>query len=402
MARVTKSTAWQQEREQEALSAFEQALVGLDDPRRRQGLRYPLRSVVVIALMAAICGADDAEAMQAWGRANLEWLRGFLDLPHGTPSQDVFLAVFAAIDPQQFQQVFITWVAWLRAKLSQSQDGAHLALDGKTSRRSFDRAQGRPALHTVSAWLCEEGLVLGQCRVDQKSNEIRAIPELLALLELKGCTVTIDAMGCQKEIASTIISRGGHYLLAVKDNQPALSEEVQAAFTDAVDPRQRALDEDPALKLETVTDVTKEHDRIEERSVSVCRDLSWVATAKRWRGLAFIAMVVSTRTELSTGKTSTATRYFIGSDKDAGVERIATLIRRHWSIENELHWVLDMAFNDDYARFRSGHCAQNMAALRHFALNLLKQDKSCKLGIANKRKRAGWDRGYLMQLVTAG
>jgi len=214
MPRITQAQAIEQENEQQALLFFEQTLSALPDPRRRQGVRYPLRSVVVIALMAMICGSDDAEAMELWGIANGPWLAGFLDLPHGTPSQDVFLSVFAALDPGAFGAVLRSWAGVLAARLRV--EGKHIAVDGKTSRGSLDTAGEQPALHTVSAWLSEVGLVLGERKTSDKSNEITAIPELLRLLDLRGATVTIDAMGCQTEIAKTIEEGGGHYLLAVK------------------------------------------------------------------------------------------------------------------------------------------------------------------------------------------
>jgi len=384
-------------KEKRALEEFEQALRSLPDPRRAQGKRYSLRAVVVIALMAMVCGADDAEAIQEWGEANSEWLSTFVELPHGTPTQDVILAVFAALEPQAFSGVFLSWMAFLRARLDLN--GGHIAIDGKTSRGSYDRAHERPAVHTVSAWLSDESLVLGQQKTQEKSNEITAIPQLLALLDIGGATVTIDAMGCQTDIAEVITKAQGHYILAVKDNQPTLHEEIQEAFADALDAGPRPLDQS-RLTIETYTSTDKGHGRIEERTLHVCRDLSWISTASRWSGLEFIAMVESVRTDLSKGTTSTQARYYIGSDAKASTESIANLIRRHWSIENELHWVLDIAFSEDSARHRAGNCAQNFATLRHFAINLLKSDRTVKLGVANKRKRAGWNRKYLIHLLT--
>jgi predicted transposase YbfD/YdcC len=399
MARITEAQRIQQDNEEAALVFFREALSALPDPRRRQGVRYPLASVVVIALMAMVCGCDDAEAMQVWAEANLQWLDTILELPHGPPTQDVFLAVFGALDPQAFGSVFLSWMELLRMRLNVR--GKHIAIDGKTSRRSFDTAQGRLAIHTVSAWLSDEGLVLGQLKTADKSNEITAIPDLLRVLELRGATVTIDAMGCQTQIAQTIVDRGAHYLLAVKENQPALHQDLVCTFDEAADSRTRSVEEKarPAVKL--FEEVDKGHGRIEKRRVTLCWDLGWMMTASRWMGLRYLVQVTRERTVLTTGKTSSETQYYIGSDPGATAAGTAHRIRRHWAIENELHWVLDMGFREDEARHRAGYLAQNFTTLRHFSLNLLKRDSARKLGISNSRKRAGWDHNYLLQILTS-
>lgn len=386
-----------QKREREALVAFEESIALINDPRRPQGIRYPLSSIVIISLMAMVCGANDAEAIQAWGEVNIKWLKTFLKLPHGAPTQDVVLLVFASLNPQEFSRSFLCWMELLKSRLNTKEN--HISIDGKTSRGSLDSANGRPAVHTVSAWLSEAGLVIGQQKTREKSNEITAIPELLQIIDIRGSTITIDAMGCQTAIASSIKEGGGEYLLAVKENQPTLHEDIQVAFYDALKDGSRPLD-DPAIPLETFTEINKGHGRLEERTVHISHDLSWISTASRWCGLAFIAMVISIRTNLTTGKTSMEKRYYIGSDKKTSVKEIAKYIRRHWSIENELHWVLDMAFREDEARHRAQHCADNFATLRHFAMNILKSDKKRKVGIANTRKRAGWDHSYLLKLLT--
>ena len=384
------------QREREALDEFSRMLGALPDPRRKQGQRYPFESIIMIALMSMVCGADDASAMEVWGELNEKWLSGFLDLPHGTPSQDVFLAVFAALKPDAFNAMFLAWVELLKGRLSAV--GRHIAVDGKTSRRSFDLGKEQPAIYTVSAWLSDEGLVLGQFKTREKSNEITAIPELLKMIDLRGATVTVDALGCQTEIAEEIVAGGGNYLLSVKENQPTLHADIREAFADAVrEPRQPM---DPPLAVERWTDTTKGHGRIEERTLLVCHDLSWLTTRSRWSGLSFIARMESTRTDVRTGKSTTEHRYFIGSDSGSCCERIGQLIRRHWGIENELHWVLDMAFREDEARHRARNCAANLTTLRHFTLNLIKNAPNRKLGIPNSRKRAGWDRSYLIELVT--
>jgi predicted transposase YbfD/YdcC len=222
----------------------------------------------------------------------------------------------------------------------------------------------------------------------------------LQVLDLRRATVTIDAMGCQIEIAKTILEGDGNYLLAVKDNQPTLHHDIQTTFAEAADERQRALDEQPRPVVEVFQEVDKGHGRVETRTVSLCRDLAWMMTAERWRGLDFVVQIVRERTVITTGKTSSETAYYIGSDADATAETAGSAIRRHWGIENQLHWVLDLAFREDEARHRAKNTAQNMTTLRHFALNIVKQDPARKLGVANSRKRAGWDRNYLIKLLT--
>jgi len=398
MARMTKAQKIEAENEAQALQLFQDGLASLADPRRPQGLRYPLQTVVTIALMASVCGCDDAEAMQAWGEAHEEWLCGFLPMPHGAPTQDVFLAVLGALAPEAFSTVFRAWAELLALRLKAT--GKHIAVDGKTSRRSFDNTNNKGPVHTVSAWMSEAGLVLGQRQTDAKSNEITAIPELLGVLDLREATVTIDAMGCQTAIAKTIRDGDGQYLLAVKDNQPTLHEDLQATFAEADDDRRRTVDEQPRPAVEVFEHVDKGHGRVETRTVSLCRDLAWLTTAERWEGLSFVARVVRRRHVQATGKTSTETAYYIGSDEAATAATTAENIRRHWSIENQLHWVLDLAFREDEARHRAKNTAANMTTLRHFALNLIQSDKKRKLGVANARKRAGWDRGYLVSLLT--
>jgi predicted transposase YbfD/YdcC len=337
--------------------------------------------------------------MELWGSCNAEWLAGLLELPHGTPTQDVFLAVFGALDPEAFSATFRAWASLLTLRL-QTQ-GRHIAVDGKTSRLSFDAARAQPAIHTVSAWLCDAGLVLGQYKTGEKSNEITAIPELLRVLDIKGATVTIDAIGCQTEIAKTIVEGGGNYLIAVKDNQPTLRQDIETVFTQASDGRIRSRDELERPSIDVFEESDKGHGRVEKRTVRQCRELSWLTTAERWPGLTLVAQVIRERTVVATGKTSTEAAYYIGSDSHTSAESTGRTIRRHWGIETELHWVLDVAFREDAARHRARNTAQNLATLRHFALNVVKQDGERKVGVATARKRAGWDRNYLLKLLTA-
>lgn len=399
MSRLTQAQQIQLEQEQQAVAFFENTLKPVRDPRRARGKRYPLRTVIVTALMAMVCGCDDAEAMQLWGEANATWLATFLDMPHGPPTQDVFLAVFAALDPEAFSGVFRAWAALLLLRL-QIQGKKHIAIDGKTSRGSFDTASGSKAIHTVSAWMSEAGLVLGQRKTEEKSNEITAIPELLRVLDLKGATVTIDAMGCQTDIVKTIVDGEGNYLIAAKDNQPTLRQDIEKTFAEAADERARSCDELPRPAVETFEENDKGHGRVEKRTLQLCRDLGWLTTADKWTGLAFVAQVLRETIVLSTGKTSSEIAYYIGSDREASAAAAASTIRRHWGVESKLHWVLDIAFREDDARHRARNTAQNLATLRHFALNIVRQDGERKVGVANSRKRAGFDRSYLIKLLT--
>jgi len=399
MARLSAAKQIEIANEEVALVFFREALRGLPDPRRAQGTRYPLVSVVVIALMGMVCGADNAEELEAWGAAKADWLAGLLPLPHGTPTQDVFLAVFAALDPTAFGSVFLSWMELLRLGLRNA--GKHIAIDGKTSRGSVDTAHDRLAIHTVSAWLSDEGLVLGQLKTADKSNEITAIPELLRSLDLRGATVTIDAMGCQTDIAQTIVDGGGHYLLAVKDNQPTLHQDLVTPFAEAADERRRSVDEQPRPVVERCVETDKGHGRLEQRTVEVCQDLAWMTTAARWPGLGTLIKVTRERTVQATGKSSTETAYYISSNAQVHAATAASQIRRHGSIENELHWVLDMAFREDDARHRARHLAENFTTLRHFALNLIKRYPDRRIGVAGTRKRAGWDHNFLLAVLTS-
>jgi predicted transposase YbfD/YdcC len=400
MPRVTAAQAQMNAVEEEAIEFFENALSSLPDPRRTQGVRYPLRTVVVVALMAMVCGAEDAQGMELWGKANEEWLSSFLKAPHGMPTQDVFLSVFAALNPKIFGEVFQSWAQVLFLRLEgKERSERHIAVDGKTSRRSFDLANGKAPLHTVSAWSSDLGLVLGQVKTSEKSNEITAIPELLKLLDITQATITIDAMGCQREIAATIINEGGEYLLALKKNQSSLLHDVESAFTYA-DRESNPFDELAPPQIEVSQSVAKGHGRLEERKIELSRDLSWIESRDKWKNMNFYARVTRKRTNVRTGKISEEVSYYIGSHPTLAAKDIGHQIRRHWSIENELHWVLDMAFREDEARHRAKNTAQNMATLRHFALNIINLDKNRKLGVANSRKRAGWDRDYLINLLS--
>lgn len=360
----------------------------LPDPRVRRTRRHALVDILVITVCAVICGADDWVAIARFGRAKRAWFRQFLALPHGIPSHDTFGRVFAALDPAAFHAAFLAWVQSVATHLP----GDVIAIDGKTLRRTFDTASQKAAIHMVSAWATAQGLCLGQVKTDAHSNEITAIPKLLALLALHGRIVSIDAIGCQPAIARQVRDRGGDYVLSLKANQTRLHDEVRALFADAEAHGFRDL---PHTTVETVDG---DHGRIEHRQVWATGDLVCLSTRRRWPGLRSVLRVDAARTVGA--RTTRDTRYFISSlPPDA--PHLAPIVRGHWSIENGLHWVLDVAMNQDQTRIRTGHAPENLATLHHIALNLLKQEQTEKLGIKNKRLAAGWDHDYLLRVIMA-
>lgn len=362
---------------------------GLEDPRVERTKRHKLLDILVITICAVICGADDWVAIQEFGEAKLDWFQGFLDLPNGIPSHDTFGRVFARLNPDQFHICFMNWIM-AASKLTK---GQVIAIDGKTLRRSHDKMLGKGAIVMVSAWATANHLVLGQVKVDDKSNEITAVPELLRALDISGCIITTDAMGCQKEIASLIVEGKGDYVLALKDNHPLLSEDVRLLFDDLEESQFRAYDYDVEQTVE------KGHGRLETRQCWTISDptvLRGLRGTPEWEGLRCVAKVRARRT--IDDKTTIEDRYYLSSlDGQASQLLIAT--RTHWGIENSLHWVLDIAFREDDSRVRKGHGAQNLATLRHIVLNLLKQEKTSKIGIKNKRLKAGWSEQYLLRVL---
>lgn len=360
----------------------------LPDPRSRHGRRYPLDSIITIAVCAAICGAEDWSAVAAFGRAKEDWFRTFLDLPEDTPSHDTFDRVFSRLDPDAFERCFRRWTAALSGDLAGT-----VSIDGKTLRRSFDAAAGKAAIHMVSLWAGEHGLVFGQRAVDAKSNEITAIPVLLELLDIRGCTVTIDAMGCQKQIAAAITDKGAEYVLAVKDNQPTLHADIRELFERAQHDGWGDREHD------THTEIEKGHGRIEQRTTTIVWDRRSLVEAAGWPQVRCLVRVKRERT--ISDATTTSTHYYISSMHTRRADRVAQAVRSHWAVENRLHWSLDVSFDEDRSRLRKGHGAQNMSRLRRIALNALRRDRSEKLGIKNKRLMAGWDHRYLLRLLAA-
>jgi predicted transposase YbfD/YdcC len=343
---------------------------------------------VTIALCAVISGADDFVSIALWGRAKKEWLAKFLDLSAGIPSHDRFNAIFAAIKPAEFEKCLLSWIT----ALHEITDGQIVAIDGKTLRRSFDAASSKAAIHMVSAWATANRISLGQVVVDDKSNEITAIPKLLQMLELSGCLVTIDAMGCQTEIARDIVAAKADYVLAVKGNQPTLHEGIQAFFGHAI------VHGFEKLKIKVRRHETHEraHGRDETRMYYVCDAPADLPDRARWAKLTAIGMTLNQTTRH--GKQTTEVRYYILS-KTLTARRFAEAVRRHWSIENQLHWQLDVTFQEDQSRLREGHAATNFSLLRRAGLSLLKNNHALKVGVKNKRLIAASDDDYRLQLL---
>jgi len=357
----------------------------MPDPRVTGRCNLRLVDSIVIAIIAILSGADDWNSIEGFGKAKQEWFRKFLQLPSGIPSHDTFRRVFAQIAPAAFQECFIEWVRDVADTIK-----GVIAIDGKTLRRSHDRVIGKKAIHMVSAWAAENSLVLGQVKTDEKSNEITAIPELLKLLDINGCIVTIDAMGCQKAIAKQIIDQNGDYVLALKGNQSGLHEAVEAVFQEADN---LGYKDYPVDYFETSE---KSRNRVETRRHWTIECDGLFEQTKLWEGLKIIGMVESERTV--NDQTTIEYRYYIGSIEN-NAKLFAKSVRDHWGIENKLHWRLDMGFREDESRVRKGHSAENFAVMRHFAINLLKQDKLTKLGVKNKRLKAGWDDEYRANLL---
>ena len=357
----------------------------LDDPRADANREHKLGDIITIAILAVICGANHWTQVENFGQGKHKWLSTFLELPSGIPSHDTFNRVFARLDPDQFRQGFISWVNAIRKAISEEV----IAIDGKQNRRTHDKSLGKKAIHMVSAWASQNELVFGQIKVDNKSNEITAIPKLLQMLYIKGCIITIDAMGCQKEIAARIIEKEADYVLALKGNHKNLHNDVQEIF--------KSIDAGAQIKFDYFNTVDKNHGRVEIRQCwSVNIEDVTLNGSKEWASFRTIALVIDER--IIGEKKQKSKRFFISSlPNDA--EKILNSVRSHWSIETSLHWVLDMAFREDECRLRTGHGAQNFAMLRHLALSLLKQEKSSKDGIQSKRLKAAWSTDYLLKIL---
>ena len=366
-------------------SLFDHFVV-IEDIRDEKKRRHLLIDMLVIAITAVICGADGWTQVAAFGKAKEAWFRQFLQLPNGIPSHDTFGRVFSVLSPEVFEARFREWVASVREVCGED----IVAIDGKSLRRSHCRKKGLGPLHMVSAWSVANGLVLAQQATEAKSNEITAIPEVLALLELKGCIVTIDAMGCQKAIAKDIVAQGGDYVLALKGNQSTLAQAVEELFIDA-----DAVDYAgwPMYSYETID---RGHGRIETRRYFTLTAVDKIPQSADWEKLNMVGMVQSERQV--NDKTTQETRFYIASI-GGDAQRFAWAVRNHWGIENGVHWCLDIAFREDESRVRDRQAANNLAVMRHIALNLLKKDATIKGGIKTKRLVAGWDEDYLANLL---
>ena len=357
----------------------------LSDPRE-DNRRHLLNDIIVLVICASICGAEKWDDIEAFGKSKESWLRRFLQLPHGIPSHDTIARVFSRLDPEALNDRFVSWVA----AVNPMREAEIINIDGKTARRSHDRGNGKPAIHMVSAWANRAGLTLAQTKVDDKSNEITAIPELLKMLELSGCIVTIDAIGTQPSIARDIVEADADYVLALKRNRIGLYEPVKLFFDDIEeDKRSSAL-------CDYSKSVNKDHGRIEIRECWATEQIDWLEAAGSYKGLRSICAVKSQR--IIGEQTSTRWLYYVSS-LPARAKTLAHTIRAHWGIENSLHWVLDVAFREDECRKRKDNSAENFAILRHITLNLLKSEKTCKRSIAGKRLLAGWDTSYMEKVL---
>ena len=358
----------------------------LRDPRAAHSILHKLMDILIITICAVICGADNFVEIAEYGKDKEEWLKTFLELENGIPSVDTFERLFARLKPEALQVCFISWME----AVHESTEGEFINVDGKTLRGAKEAGNKRSLIHMVSVWSASQHLVLGQKKVDEKSNEITAIPSLLKMLSLRDCIVSIDAMGCQTEIANTIIEQGADYVLALKGNQGNLHDDVQELFTSASEQNFKNIEHQFCETVE------KGHGRMETRRYWTMGNTEYLIGAEKWRDLRSIGMVESQRT--INGTTSTEYRYYLLSLEN-DVHKFAKSVRNHWSIENQLHWVLDVGFNEDASQCCRGYSAENLAVIRHIGLNLLSRDKKSKVGVKTKRLKAGWNNNYLKTIL---
>lgn len=358
----------------------------LPDPRIDRARRHELIDILFIGVCTVICGGEGFTDMEVFGKAKEEWLRKYLDLPNGIPSHDTFRRVFGVIEPAAFNECFTGW----SKSLHEATKGDVLAFDGKTLRHSFDVASGQPALHMISAWATQNGVALGHLKVDAETNEITALPKLLDMLDIDGRTVTMDAMGCQKELAAKIVDKGADYVLCVKGNQGRLHGDVSWFFDECEDFRD--------VEHTYYESVEKDHGRIEIRKCwAVEGEAEWLGFGEEWKGLRSIAAVKAQR--IIRGESSSQTRYYISS-LPGDAKRIADAVREHWAIENSLHWVLDVTLGEDRSRIRKDSAPENLATLRRIAVNMIRKGKG-KVSIRQAIMKAGWDTNFLERLLTS-
>jgi len=358
----------------------------LEDPRREHGREHNLIDIIVIGILAVICGANDFVGMEAFGRAKEAWLKTFLELPNGIPSHDTFGRVFAKLKPEEFRRCFISWVRAVAVLTA----GEVVAIDGKTLRRSYDRSGGQAAIELVSAWAQRNRLTLGQVKVEADSNEITAVPQLLRLLDITGCIVTVDAMNTQKATVEQIREQEADYVCALKDNHP----QMLAAVADLC----AAVEQGRTLNVvfRQCETIDGDHGRIETRHYVSVEALEWLPGHDQWRDLTSVGMVESTR-EIG-DKVTTERRYYLSS-LPVDARLLAHAVRGHWSIENSCHWVLDVVFREDDSRVRTGHAPENLGLLRRWVHSLLQHEPTAKVGVQNKRLKAAWDEQYLLRLL---
>jgi predicted transposase YbfD/YdcC len=362
-------------------------LLRVTDPRRQHQKFHSLIDILVISVCATICGAEHWTEIEEFGKAKQEWFAQFLQLENGVPSHDTIGRVFSLLDSDQLKMSFLDWI---QSAVNLS-DGSLVNIDGKNLRGSKSLRSGKRALNVVSAWAAEQSVVLGQVKCEDKSNEITALPELLKVLELKGCIVTIDAMGCQREIVKQIVEKEAEYVISLKGNQGMLHREVKEFMDWAERVKFKGIGFDYFESLE------KGHGRIEKRRCWVTEEIDWLEQFAEWANLKSIIMVEAER-EVIGGQKTIERRYFLSS-LEANAKKALQSARGHWAIENQLHWCLDISFREDDCRTREGNAPENLAIIRHIGINLLKQENSCKLGIKSKRLKAGWDEGYLLKVL---
>ena len=381
----------------------------IPDTRINRTKKHKLLDILFITICAVLCGADDYMMIGSFGRAKIDWFKERLELKNGIPSHDTFRRVLSLLEPDELSKMFTLWVEDIKAQCvaqavaSATVTGTQtmpdcIAIDGKMIRHSFDTAHGTKAIHMLSAWSSKFRLVIGQEKVDDKSNEITAIPELLRKLDITGCLITIDAMGCQKSIAKLIEEQGGTYILALKSNHPHLSEDAVLYLEHAKKQKFDGYSVQERLTLD------KGHGRIENRKYTLLElpeGIAWEDIKEKWPGLKSIGVAEATR-EMN-GKTSVETRYFLTglpAKRKSDIIKFSKAVRNHWKIENSLHWCLDMSFKEDASRVRTDHAPENLARIRHIVLNILRQDKEAKVGIKTRRLKAGWDTNYMEYLLT--
>ena len=360
----------------------------IKDPRVERTKLHSLKDILVTAVCGTICGANNWEEIADFGESKREWLASFLELENGIPSPDTFRGVFILLDNIELKRLFADWIS----SAVELNKGTLVNINGKNLCGSKEPGKGKKALNVVSAWASEQSVVLGQVSCEEKSNEITAIPELLKILNLADCIVTIDAMGCQSEIVKQIALQGADYVISLKGNQGTLHKDIK----EYLDWAQRINFAD--IKYDYFeTELEKDHGRIEQRRCWVTEEIGWLEQKDEWKNLKTIVLVEAEREVI--GKEKTVERRYFISSLEANAELALKCVRGHWAIENELHWCLDIGFREDNSRVREAKSAENLATLRHIGINLLKQEKSCKRGIEGKRKKAGWDESYLLKIL---